>query len=104
MKEQKNILKNIRLKDSQIKAIKNAVKKFDEKAKIYIFGSRIDLNKKGGDIDLLVLSKKITFDMKLKILAILYKQIGEQKIDLIIAQSKDESSFVQEILSKGVEL
>jgi len=104
MKEQKNILKNIRLKDFQIKAIKNAVKKFDENAKIYIFGSRIDLNKKGGDIDLLVLSKKITFDMKLKILAILYKQIGEQKIDLIIAQSKDESSFVQEILSKGVEL
>jgi predicted nucleotidyltransferase len=104
MKEQKNILKNIRLKDFQIKAIKNAVKKFDENAKIYIFGSRIDLNKKGGDIDLLVLSKKITFDIKLKILAILYKQIGEQKIDLIIAKNKDESSFVQEILSKGVEL
>ena len=87
----------------------NAIKKtFDEvfgNGKIYLFGSRVDDAKKGGDIDLYIqtedqqnlLIKKIDFLAKLK------ERIGDQKIDLII--SKDTSSVIeQEAMSHGVEL
>ncbi len=46
----------VRLTEKQIKDIKEAVKKvLGGRAKIFIFGSRADLSKKGVDIDILVL-------------------------------------------------
>ena len=102
MNEQKNIYKNIRLKDKEIIAIKNAVLNFDKNAQIFIFGSRTDLNKKGGDIDLIVISELIDFEQKLKILAEIYKKIGEQKIDLIIVKHKNENSFVKHAINCGI--
>ena len=46
----------MRLKDFEIRAIKEAVRSMDSKAKVYLFGSRVDDTKKGGDIDLLIIS------------------------------------------------
>ncbi|MBI5206523.1 MAG: nucleotidyltransferase domain-containing protein [Candidatus Firestonebacteria bacterium] len=46
----------MRLKDDQIKHIKNTIETLDKNAKIYLFGSRVDDYKKGGDIDLLIMS------------------------------------------------
>jgi len=51
-------MKKVRLKDWEIEAIKEAIKNVDKDAKIILFGSRVDLTKKGGDIDLLIFSKK----------------------------------------------
>jgi len=59
-----------------------------EKGEIRLFGSRVNNANKGGDIDLYVkpflneniAEKRITFLAKLK------RKIGEQKIDLVIAQ------------------
>ena len=46
-------LKDIRLKSSQVSAICSAFKScFLENDRLWVFGSRADLNKKGGDIDL----------------------------------------------------
>ncbi len=43
----------IRLKEEYLKIIKqSAIKVFGWGVKIYIFGSRIDQNKRGGDIDI----------------------------------------------------
>ena len=45
----------MRLKKENIEVIKILAKKyFGENAKVYLFGSRIDDNKKGGDIDLYI--------------------------------------------------
>ncbi len=41
----------IRLDECERKALKKALKDF--KREVYIFGSRFDPNKKGGDIDIL---------------------------------------------------
>jgi predicted nucleotidyltransferase len=62
---------------------------FGKNSKIYLFGSRVDNTKRGGDIDLLViteesLSSEELIRRKLKALAELYKKLGERKIDLLV--------------------
>lgn len=48
----------MRLADEERLVISNAIHQADADAMIYLFGSRTDDTSKGGDIDLLVLSKK----------------------------------------------
>jgi uncharacterized protein len=91
----------MRLSPDEIKAIKETIQSFDSKAKIWLYGSRIDDHKRGGDIDLLIFSQILNFSDKLKIKSRLYEKIGEQKIDLLIA--KDESKpFVRIALENAV--
>ena len=54
----------------------------DADAEVYLFSSRVDDAKMGGDIDLLVLSRKIDLMAKLDVLAALHKSMGEQKLTL----------------------
>ena len=74
----------MRLSEKEISAIKNNILNFDEGAKIYLFGSRTNDKAKGGDIDVLVISDKIGFTEKLKIRTGIFKEIEEQKLDLIV--------------------
>lgn len=50
----------MRLQSHETEVIKRTVRDFDKNAQIYLFGSRVDDSKKGGDIDLLIMSKKLT--------------------------------------------
>ena len=74
----------MRLSEKEISAIKNNILNFDQDAKIYLFGSRINDKAKGGDIDVLVISDKIGFNEKLKIRTGIFKEIEEQKLDLVV--------------------
>jgi uncharacterized protein len=74
----------MRLNEKEISVIKSVVKEFDSKAEVKLYGSRVDDAKKGGDIDLLIISNKITFSEKLSILIKLKENIGDQKIDILI--------------------
>ena len=76
----------MRLKDNEIKAIVDCVNELDIDAKIYLFGSRVEDIQKGGDIDLLVISHKLGYVDKVKIMQRLYEKLGEQKIHLLIAK------------------
>ncbi|MGH2575958.1 MAG: nucleotidyltransferase domain-containing protein [Ignavibacteria bacterium] len=93
----------MRLKENELSAIKKTISGFDPKAKIFLFGSRTDDEKKGGDIDVLILSEKINLGDKIKILKTLNNSIGEQKIDIVIAKD-DSKPFIKLALEKGVEL
>jgi predicted nucleotidyltransferase len=73
---------------------------------LYLFGSRVDDTKRGGDIDLFIdipyqlnikeeLEKKSQFRLKL------YEMIGEQKIDIIVSKDKSRS-IEKEILRTGI--
>ena len=91
----------MRLEPEEIRAIKETIKSFDENAKIWLYGSRTDDNKRGGDIDLLIFSEKLGFREKLKIRVQLYKKIGEQKIDILIAKD-DKKPFIRIALEDAV--
>jgi len=80
-------------------------KYFSEMDKIYLFGSRVDDNKKGGDIDLYIERYDINdkyYNKKIELVSELQKIIGEQKIDLIISQ--DDNRLIEIEAKKGIEL
>lgn len=87
--------------DSEIQAIEKAIYSLDQDAAIYLFGSRVDDSLKGGDIDLLIISRNLGFRDKIKIKKTIFEQIAEQKIDLIIAKD-DTDPFVRLALEQGV--
>ena len=91
----------MRLKEFEITVIKEVVHKLDADAQIYLFGSRADDSKRGGDIDLLIMSDKLIADDKYKIRSRLYQLMGEQKIDIVIAKDRTDP-FVRIALKEGV--
>ncbi len=93
----------MRLKEFEQAAILSTVKCFDPGACVYLFGSRVDDTKKGGDIDLLILSHRLGRDDARAIKSRLYDLIGEQKIDLVVA-SDDSNPFVGLAIETGVKL
>ena len=91
----------MRLKENEVRTIRDCINDLDNGAKIYLFGSRVDDLQKGGDIDLLIISNKLGYDDKIKIMQSFYEKLGDQKIHLIIA--KDTSNpFVKIVYTKGI--
>lgn len=58
---------HMRISEDEILVIKSAILKRDPDAEIYLFGSRACDDKKGGDIDLLIISHSLSFSDKVKI-------------------------------------
>ena len=97
------VREGIRLSEGQIKAIKACVMHRDADAQVYLFGSRTDLEERGGDIDLLILSEQLREEDRIPLKLALYDELGEQKIDLIIAR-EPYSAFQKMALEAGVKL
>ncbi|MBD3315309.1 MAG: nucleotidyltransferase domain-containing protein [Chitinivibrionales bacterium] len=72
----------MRLTEQEHTAILEVVHRFDPDAEIYLFGSRTDDARRGGDIDLLIMSNKLRIDIRVE----LQKRLGEQKFDIVIAK------------------
>ncbi len=82
----------MRLTPNQTKIIcESTAKYFGTQAHIWLFGSRVDDQAKGGDIDLYIESPIPNADdlisAKLQLLRELHKKLGEQKIDVVIQGS-----------------
>ena len=76
----------MRLTKKQIISIKKNFKSYFKNGDIYLFGSRIDDTKKGGDIDLYICptNKENLSYKKIQFLVQLKREIGEQKIDVVL--------------------
>ena len=83
----------IRLREYDVEAIKAAFKKnFGPDDHLWIFGSRVELAKKGGDIDLYIETSEFfdeAFQKKRRFLVDLWDAIGEQKIDVVLHVTTD---------------
>jgi predicted nucleotidyltransferase len=93
----------LRISDNEKKDIVNAISEIDGEASIWLFGSRTDDNKKGGDIDIAVLSKKIGIAEKIRIKRAICNKIGDQKIDLLVSNFGNEA-FFKRAVKEGLRL
>jgi uncharacterized protein len=93
----------MRLSETEISVILETVKGLDDHARIYLFGSRTDNTRKGGDIDLLILSDKLSEADRGTIRLRLYERLGEQRIDIVIAPDLSDP-FVRVAFREGIEI
>jgi predicted nucleotidyltransferase len=91
----------MRLTPQELQAIKTVVGRRDPAARIYLFGSRTDDSRRGGDIDLLILSSILSDCDRRPLRVELFEQLGEQKIDLLIAKNLSRP-FIRIAYSQGV--
>ncbi|OAI07552.1 nucleotidyltransferase domain-containing protein [Methylomonas methanica] len=94
----------MRLTQEQINTLKFSLAQIDTSAKIYLFGSRLDDSKKGGDIDLLITSSKVSKSDVRKLRMDFYQNFGEQKMDILIDDGKMNSPFLTKVREQAIEL
>lgn len=84
----------MRLTEHQKNTILNACQRYFENAECWLFGSRVDDQKRGGDIDLYIETKETDVNKlvaaKLAFLVLLNRELGEQKIDVVIHRMGSE--------------
>jgi predicted nucleotidyltransferase len=95
----------MRLSEVYRSSIKRSFAEVFGEGHIYLFGSRVDDDARGGDIDLYLDTKEIEnlFQKKIQFLAKIKREIGEQKIDVVFHINK-ERLIEQEARRWGVEL
>jgi predicted nucleotidyltransferase len=94
----------VRLTQKEVDTIKTSVLSIDPNAKVYLFGSRTDMMKKGGDIDILIISQTINRKDLSRIRWYFFERFGEQKMDIIVDDGLMQSPFVKMILPEAIEL
>jgi len=94
----------MRLTQEEQTIIVNTFLKYFKSGDIYLFGSRIDENKKGGDIDLYIdIQDDNIYDKKIKFITILKTLLEDQKIDVVISKDKNRD-IEKQALKNGVNL
>jgi predicted nucleotidyltransferase len=96
----------MRLSKLEIEKIKLASKLFKIKGDIFLFGSRVDDNKKGGDVDLFIEAKEeLNFADQIKFLTKLEIMGIQRKVDLIVKNPNSSHKEIYNIAKKeGIKL
>ena len=95
----------MRLYQEQIKVLNDKLKTILSTAQLYLFGSRVDDTKKGGDIDLYFVLQEHSnlFEKKIKFLSRVKRELGEQKIDIVF--NTDNTRLIEkEAIQWGIKL
>lgn len=95
----------MRITRNQASFLKQAIQSAMPGATIYLFGSRARDDRKGGDIDILVLGdRELANQEKRNIKIEFYKKFGQQKIDIVSFEKEDPSPFKEIALLEGIRL
>jgi uncharacterized protein len=95
----------MRLTEFEQKSIHETVQQFLPNAKVYLYGSRVDDAKRGGDIDLMIVdAEQILRKTISEIRWRLWEIIGEQKIDILGEQENNLSTFARMVSFDTVEI
>ena len=99
----------MRLTTEQMQTIRQAaVDVFGDTVSVWLFGSRTDDSKRGGDIDLLVqpATEAVGHRLraKLRFLQRLEKGSGERKVDVVIEEPNDQRLIVRIAHETGIPL
>ncbi len=88
----------MRLEKNEIEIVKKSIEAIFGKSKIYLFGSRLDNSKKGGDIDLFIVpeNRDTLYEKKIKAIAKLERYLYKP-IDIVV-----HKDFKREIEQEGL--
>lgn len=93
----------MRLQTKELNIIRQVAKEiYGSNVKVYLFGSRTDDSKRGGDIDLLVRTpqQKQGVLSRIRMIARLKELLGDQKIDVI--GDYEQSTVAEDALKQGI--
>lgn len=99
----------MRLSEFEIESIKSvAGRHFGANVQVFLFGSRTNNKKLGGDIDLFIRNpdnENFKIRTKINFIAELIQLIGEQKIDVVLDNPDlNNSKFFRTISQTGIQL
>ena len=94
----------MRLTEVEKTVITEEVLRRDPLAQIYLYGSRVDDQLRGGDIDLLVISAVIGLAQKIDILVSMKLRMGDQRIDLLIENPGHATPFSESVKKMALRL
>lgn len=94
----------MRLSQAEIHLLKSVLADLSAEAKLYLFGSRVDDAKRGGDIDLLVISDQLQLKDLRPLRIRFFEQFGEQKMDIVLDDGSLQNPFVRHIFPTAIAL
>lgn len=99
----------MRLSEEEVAIIRQSAESvFGDQAQVWLFGSRVDDSRRGGDIDLLIrpapgVSENLLRG-KIRFLGMLERALGERRIDVIIQHRANPRPIERIALETGVRL
>ena len=95
----------MRVAIDQIEFLKQIVESLLTGASVYLFGSRVFDDLKGGDIDVLVVGNRpLTTQEKRTIKIAFHKEFGEQKIDIVSFRWDEPSAFKDLVIQEAIQI
>ncbi|MCX6234221.1 MAG: nucleotidyltransferase domain-containing protein [Bacteroidetes bacterium] len=95
----------MRVKDTIVSFLKSSINGFDSEAQVYLFGSRVNDQLRGGDIDVLILSNtKLPPAFVSQLRTNFFKNFGFQKLDVVNYLFTDNTTFKSIILENAIRL
>ena len=93
----------MRLDPQEKAALENAIRNVD--GEVFLFGSRVEDDKKGGDIDILIFSPQNPFKLSQKVSVDFFK-LCEEKIDVVVMNpvnlNEEQRAFLKVIHKKKI--
>ena len=93
----------MRLSNKELETIKNHIRNTFGDVAVYLFGSRIDDSKKGGDIDLYIIpSLNENLFQKKRKLKVILEDLLFKPVDIVL--SRDQERLIEKEALKGVRI
>lgn len=105
--------KSVRLETDTIETLSGLFREHLQEypdAVVYLFGSRADSQEKGGDLDLLVVSRRAAsyaYEIVKTLRMAIEEELGSQKVDILISPDpyrEDQPAFIHLAFMDGVQL
>ena len=95
----------MRISQPQVALLKREIQDRIPQGRVYVFGSRTNDSKRGGDVDILVVgTKHLSILDRIKVRTAFFRAYGMQKVDIVSVTAEETSAFRDAVLRDAVEI